>query len=87
MRDEAIGLAHHPVGELLHHARDRRSAAMVSASSPSAPIGVFNSWLTLATKSRRTLSTRRASDTSRVNATAPTTSPSRRSGNDRSWRT
>ena len=34
-------------------------AAIVSASRPSAPIGVFNSWLTLATKSRRTLSTRR----------------------------
>ena len=62
-------------------------AAIVSASRPSAPIGVFSSWLTLATKSRRTLSTRRASDTSRVNATAPTTSPSRRSGNERSWST
>ena len=41
-------------------------AAMVSASSPSAPIGVFSSWLTLATKSRRTLSTRRDSEMSRV---------------------
>ena len=35
------------------------SAAIVSASSASAPIGVLSSWLTLATKSRRTLSTRR----------------------------
>ena len=35
-----------------------------SASSCSAPIGVFSSWLTLATKSRRTRSTRWASVTS-----------------------
>ena len=34
-------------------------------AAPSAPIGVFSSWLTLATKSRRTLSTRRNSVMSR----------------------
>ncbi len=48
-------------------------AAIVSASSDNAPIGVLSSWLTLATKSRRTLSTRRSSETSRTNATAPIT--------------
>ncbi len=47
--------------------------AIVSASSDNAPIGVLSSWLTLATKSRRTLSTRRSSETSRTNATAPIT--------------
>ena len=56
-------------------------AAIVSASSASAPIGVFSSWLTFATKSRRTLSTRRASEMSRVNATAPMTSPPAFNGN------
>ena len=39
----------------------RRRPSTASASSDSAPTGVFSSWLTLATKSRRTASTRRAS--------------------------
>ena len=39
----------------------RASATNVSASRPSAPMGVLSSWLTLATKSRRTSSTRRLS--------------------------
>ena len=39
----------------------RRASSMASASRDSAPTGVFSSWLTLATKSRRTASTRRAS--------------------------
>ena len=47
------------------------SDASVSASTSSAPIGVFSSWLTLATKSRRTLSIRWMSDTSDTNAAAP----------------
>ncbi|MFC5126714.1 hypothetical protein ACFPRL_26275 [Pseudoclavibacter helvolus] len=34
---------------------------MASASSVTAPMGVLSSWLTFATKSRRTLSTRSAS--------------------------
>ena len=34
------------------------ASSIVSASSASAPTGVFSSWLTLATKSRRTSSTR-----------------------------
>ena len=42
------------------------TAARVSASTASAPTGVFSSWLTLATKSRRTVSIRRASVTSRT---------------------
>ena len=50
------------------------SAAIVSASTSSAPIGVLSSWLTLATKSRRTLSTRWTSDTSYTNTAAPTIS-------------
>ena len=59
-------------------------AAMVSARSASAPIGVFSSWLTLATKSRRTLSLRRVSETSRMNTTAPRIIPLAMSGCDRS---
>ena len=47
------------------------SAARVSASTSSAPIGVLSSWLTLATKSRRTLSIRCTSDTSATNAATP----------------
>ncbi len=47
------------------------SATNVSASTSSAPIGVLSSWLTLATKSRRTLSIRWISDTSATNAAAP----------------
>ena len=47
------------------------SSAIVSASSASAPTGVFNSWLMLATKSVRTASTRRRSLTSSIVATAP----------------
>ena len=58
-------------------------AAIVSASTASAPIGVRSSWLTLATKSRRMLSIRRASVTSRTNATAPLGAPSCGSGNAR----
>ena len=38
------------------HRRVVLAPRIVSASSPSAPIGVLSSWLTLATKSRRTLS-------------------------------
>ena len=38
---------------------DSLPAAIVSASTASAPIGVRSSWLTLATKSRRMLSIRR----------------------------
>ena len=52
----------------------------VSASSPSAPIGVLSSWLTLATKSRRTLSTRRSSVTSWTNAAAPSSVAGRATG-------
>ena len=47
------------------------SAISVSASSPSAPMGVFSSWLTLATKSRRTSSSRRRSDMSSMTARTP----------------
>ena len=43
----------------------------VSASSPRAPIGVFSSWLTLATKSRRISSRRRRSETSSITAMTP----------------
>ena len=57
---------------------DSLPAAIVSASTASAPIGVRSSWLTLATKSRRMLSIRRASVTSRTNATAPLGDPSSR---------
>ena len=49
------------------------SLAMVSASSPRAPTGVLSSWLMLATKSRRTASSRRRSETSSITATAPVT--------------
>ena len=49
--------------------RPRR--ARVSASSPSAPTGVLSSWLMLATKSRRTASRRRRSDTSSITTRAP----------------
>ncbi len=47
------------------------SARSVSASRPMAPMGVFSSWLRLATKSRRMASTRRASVTSSVTTRAP----------------
>ena len=47
------------------------SATSVSASSPRAPIGVFSSWLTLATKSRRISSRRRRSETSSITAITP----------------
>ena len=47
------------------------SATSVSASTSSAPMGVLSSWLTLATKSRRTLSMRCTSDTSATNAATP----------------
>ena len=61
--------------------------AIVSARSPNAPSGVFSSWLTLATKSRRMLSTRRVSVTSWMSATAPRTSSPARSGRARSTST
>ena len=48
------------------------ASSSVSASSCSAPTGVFSSWLTLATKSRRTRATRCASVTSEAStATCP----------------
>ena len=47
------------------------SAESVSANSPMAPMGVFSSWLTLATKSRRISSRRRRSDTSSMAAITP----------------
>ena len=47
------------------------SSRRVSASSPSAPIGVFSSWLTFATKSRRTSSRRRRSETSSMHGDHP----------------
>ena len=51
------------------------SATSVSASSPIAPMGVFSSWLTLATKSRRISSRRRRSDTSSMAAITPEGAP------------
>ena len=47
------------------------SATSVSASRPSAPMGVLSSWLTLATKSRRISSSRRRSETSSMSAMTP----------------
>ena len=47
------------------------SEASVSASRPSAPIGVLSSWLTFATKSRRISSSRRRSETSSMTAITP----------------
>ena len=47
------------------------SPSSVSARRLSAPRGVFSSWLRLATKSRRTASRRRSSETSSTRATAP----------------
>ena len=47
------------------------TSANVSLSSWRAPIGVLSSWLTFATKSRRTSEIRRASETSRTNTAAP----------------
>ena len=47
------------------------SETRVSASRPRAPIGVFSSWLTLATKSRRISSSRRRSETSSIMAITP----------------
>ena len=51
--------------------RGRPRRASVSASRPSAPTGVFSSWLMLATKSRRTVSSRRRSDTSSTTTSTP----------------
>ena len=48
------------------------SASTVSASRPRAPTGVLSSWLMLATKSRRTASSRRRSVMSSMTATRPT---------------
>jgi hypothetical protein len=45
-------------------------ASNASASRAIAPTGVFNSWLTLATKSRRVASIRACSDWSPTNTTA-----------------
>ena len=56
------------------------SASSVSASRPSAPTGVLSSWLMLATKSRRTASSRRRSVTSSMTTSTPTARPSPRSG-------
>ena len=49
------------------------SASSVSASSASAPTGVLSSWLMLATKSRRTASSRRRSVTSSIDGERPET--------------
>ena len=51
---EPVGLGGDPLGELADDRRRRRPPAIVSASTASAPTGVLSSWLTLATKSRRT---------------------------------
>ena len=62
---EPVGLVRDPAGEPAHGLAGRRPASSIaSASSDSAPTGVFSSWPTLATKSRRTASSRRASVTS-----------------------
>ena len=63
------------------------SPAIVSASSPRAPIGVLSSWLTLATKSRRMFSIRRASETSRRKAAPPIGRAPSSSGTARTWST
>ncbi len=56
------------------------ASSTVSASRASAPTGVFSSWLMLATKSRRTSSTRRlsvwSSASSRISPPSPTAGPS-----------
>ena len=58
---EPVALGEHPAGEPLDGLRVlARRRATASASSRIAPTGVFSSWLTLATKSRRTASTRRS---------------------------
>ena len=49
------------------------SSITVSASSPTAPMGVLSSWEMLATKSRRTVSMRRCRVRSSTIATAPST--------------
>ena len=68
---EPVRLVLHPAGEAARPPRGRRRRpATASASSASAPTGVFSSWLTLATKSRRTASTRRASVRSSTRARA-----------------
>ena len=51
------------------------SSRIVSASSPSAPIGVLSSWLMFATKSRRTVSVRRCRDRSSTSTSAPLVEP------------
>ena len=56
------------------------SSSRVSASRLSAPTGVLSSWLMLATKSRRTASSRRRSDTSSMSTTAPIDGSSPSSG-------
>ncbi len=53
--------------------RGSSSPSRVSASRLKAPTGVFSSWLTLATKSRRMASRRCRSDASWTMATAPST--------------
>ena len=65
----------------------RSPTGSVSASTSSAPIGVFSSWLTFATKSRRTLSTRWISETSWTNTAAPSAASCPTSGIARSWST
>ena len=84
---EPGGLVLDPLGEpaggdeVLGRGRARASAGSVasssaSASSCSAPTGVFSSWLTLATKSRRTRASRCASVTSAAStATWPPSRP------------
>ena len=79
MRATRSASQHHALGQpLATCGRPRRR--IVSASSPSAPIGVFSSWLMLATKSRRTVSTRRSSVRRRTFADGPVPPGARGSG-------
>ena len=69
----AVGLVDDAPGDALHDLGVDvvLLSASVSASTASAPTGVFNSWLMLATKSVRTASTRRRSLTSSNVTSAP----------------
>ena len=70
VRPDAERLGEHALGEAVGDAGSS-SASSVSASSPRAPTGVLSSWLMLATKSRRTASSRRRSVTSSMTTSTP----------------
>ena len=79
-------LGQHPLGQPLGDGRVVLGERASRRAAPSAPTGVFSSWLMLATKSRRTASSRRRSVTSSMTTSTPSRRPSSCSGTAASTR-